>query len=97
MFAVTMECGPSWDWSRPRREQDSWDEHAAFMDSLVADGFLLIGGPIGDVEGKYTLHAIEAGDEQAVRDRFAQDPWAPMGMLQVATIEPWTIWLDGRR
>ena len=45
MFAVTMESGPSWDDSRPRREQDDWTDHAAFMDGLVADGFIVIGGP----------------------------------------------------
>jgi uncharacterized protein YciI len=92
-FAVTMESGPNWDHSRGRREQDAWDEHAAFMDGLVEDGFLILGGPLDDVR---TLHAIEAADEEAVRDRFAQDPWAPLGLLRVAKIEPWTIWLDGR-
>ena len=92
-FAVTMESGPAWDHSRDRREQDAWEEHAAFMDELVEDGFLLLGGPLDDVR---TLHAIEAADEQTVRDRFAQDPWAPMELLRIAKIESWTIWLDGR-
>jgi uncharacterized protein YciI len=93
-FAVTMEKGPNWDASRDRREQDAWDDHAAFMDRLVDDGFLILGGPIGD--GERTMHAIEAADEQEIRDRFAQDPWAPMGLLAIGQIEPWTIWLDGR-
>ena len=93
-FAVTMEPGPNWDQSRDRRAQDAWDDHAAFMDGLVDDGFLILGGPIGD--GVRTMHAIEAADEQEIRDRFAQDPWAPMELLRIAKIEPWTIWLDGR-
>ena len=93
-FAVTMEKGPNWDHSRDRREQDAWDEHAAFMDGLVDDGFIIVGGPIGD--GDRTMHAIEAADEEEIRARFARDPWAPMGLLTVGTIEPWTIWLDGR-
>ncbi len=67
------------------------------MDALVDDGFLLIGGPLGDVEGKRTMHAVEAADEQAVRTRFAEDPWAAMGLLRVVSVEPWTIWLDGRK
>ena len=96
-FAVTLENGPSWDYARGRREQEAWDEHAAFMDGLVDDGFLIIGGPLGDVEGNRTMHAIEAADEQAIRDRFATDPWAPMGLLQIVSIEPWALWLDGRR
>jgi uncharacterized protein YciI len=94
MFAVTMKPGPNWDDSRDRREQDAWDEHAAFMDGLVDEGWLILGGPIGD--GTNTMHAIEAADEQEVRDRFAQDPWAPTGQLEIAKIEPWTIWLDAR-
>jgi uncharacterized protein len=91
-FAVTLETGPGWDHSRGRREQDAWDDHAAFMDGLVDDGFLILGGPLDDVR---TMHAIEAADEQEIRDRFAQDPWAPTGLLRIAQIEPWTIWLDG--
>jgi uncharacterized protein YciI len=93
-FAVTMQKGPNWDDSRERREQDAWDEHAAFMDGLVDDGFLILGGPIGD--GERTMHAIEAADEQEIRARFAEDPWAPTGLLQVGKIESGTIWLDGR-
>ena len=93
-FAVTTQKGPNWDHSRDRREQDAWAEHAAFMDGLVDDGFLILGGPIGD--GERTMHAIEAADERAIRERFATDPWAPMGLLRIETIEPWTIWLDGR-
>jgi uncharacterized protein len=91
-FAVTMETGPNWDHSRGRREQDAWDEHAAFMDGLVDDGFLILGGPLDDVR---TMHAIEAADEEEIRDRFAKDPWAPMGLLRIAQVQPWTIWLDG--
>jgi uncharacterized protein YciI len=89
-----MESGPSWDASRDRREQDAWDEHAAFMDGLVDDGFIVLGGPIGD--GERTMHAIEAADEREIEERFAADPWAPMALLRIAKIEPWSIWLDGR-
>jgi uncharacterized protein YciI len=95
-FAVTLENGPSWDYSRGRREQERWHEHAAFMDRLVDDGFVVIGGPLGDVDGKRTMHAVEAADEAAVRARFAEDPWAPMRLLRIVSVEPWTIWLDGR-
>jgi uncharacterized protein YciI len=93
-FAVTMENGPNFDESRGRREQDLWHEHAAFMDRLVDDGFVIIGGPIGD--GGRTMHAIEAESEDAIRTRLAEDPWAPLGILKVGRIEPWQLWLDGR-
>jgi uncharacterized protein len=93
-FAVRLIHGPGWDSSRHIREQDAWDEHAAFMDGLVDDGFLILGGPVGD--GQETLHVIEAADENDVRLRFAKDPWAAADMLRIGRIEPWALWLDGR-
>ena len=93
-FAVRLERGGPWDWSRDLREQDGWDEHARFMDALVADGFIILGGPLdGDQE---ILHAISAPSEAAVRERLAQDNWAENGMLTIKSIEPWTILLGGR-
>jgi hypothetical protein len=47
-FAVRLVHGPGWDPSRQIRDQDGWDEHAAFMDGLVDDGFIILGGPAGD-------------------------------------------------
>jgi uncharacterized protein YciI len=93
-FAVSLVHGPGWDPSRPIREQDGWDEHAAFMDGLVDDGFLILGGPVGD--GAQTLHAVEGADEKEVRARLAEDPWATAGLLQIGMIESWRLWLDSR-
>ena len=94
-FAVRTVHGPGWDPSRPIREQDDWDAHATFMDGLVDAGFLIIGGPIGD--GAQTLHAVAAASEDAVRARFAEDPWASAGLLRIGSIEPWSLWLDSRQ
>jgi hypothetical protein len=47
-FAVRLVHGPGWDPARQIRDQDGWDEHAAFMDGLVDDGFIILGGPVGD-------------------------------------------------
>lgn len=93
-FAVRLERGGPWDWSRDLREQKGFDEHAAFMDSLVDEGFIVLGGPLGG--DREILHAISAPSEQAVRERLREDNWAKNGMLKIASIEPWTILLDGR-
>ena len=94
LWVVRLSRGGPWDWSRDLREQDGWDEHARFMDSLVKDGFILLGGPLeGDRE---TLHIVDAPSEEAVRARFAEDNWAANGMLSVKGVERWTILLDGR-
>ena len=93
-FAVRLERGGPWECSRDLREQEGWDEHARFMDSLVDDGFIILGGPLaGERE---ILHAISAPSEQVVRERLAQDNWARSGLLTVKSIERWTILLDGR-
>ena len=68
--------------------------HADFMDSLVADGTIIVGGPLAD--GSRTLHAVQATDEDEIRSRLAADPWAAADMLRVGSIEPWALWLDSR-
>jgi uncharacterized protein YciI len=91
-FLVTTVHGPQWDASRGVREQERWDAHAAFMDQLVDDGFVILGGPIGD----RALLVVEADSADEIERRMEADPWKPMGILHVGAIEPWTIWLDGR-
>jgi uncharacterized protein YciI len=93
-FAVRLVHGPGWDSSQQIRDQEGWAGHAAFMDGLVDDGFIILGGPVGD--GEQTLHAVEATDENDIRARLAADPWAAAGLLRIGTIEPWALWLDSR-
>jgi len=94
-FALALVHGPGWDESCGIREQHGWAEHAAFWDALVDDGFILLGGPVGD--HRTTLHVVEAADEAEVRRRIGQDPWAHAQLLQVGSIQPWALWLDFRR
>jgi uncharacterized protein YciI len=93
-FAVTLVRGPNWDESVDIRQQPAWDAHAVFMDGLVADGFILLGGPVGDQ--RQTLHLVEATDETEIQRRLAGDPWAHPGLLQIGSIQPWALWLDFR-
>jgi uncharacterized protein YciI len=93
MFLVTLRrSGPEFDRSLPLEQQSGWDAHAAFMDRLVDEGFIVLGGTL---PGDRTVHAIEAESEDAIRSRLARDPWAE-SHLEVASIDPWTIRLDGR-
>jgi uncharacterized protein YciI len=91
-FAVTRERGPSWDGSRPMREQDRWDEHAAFMDALADEGFIVFGGPLGDSDERF-MFAVEAPSAEAIHERLAADPWVPTGQLTTVEIQPWQILL----
>jgi uncharacterized protein len=91
-YLVEHAKGPAWDHSRARREQDGWGEHAAFMDELVEDGFIFLGGPIGEGDGDNTLLIVDADGEEAVRTRLTQDPWFQT-VLTVESIRPWSVWL----
>jgi uncharacterized protein YciI len=91
-FLVRRGKGSSWDRARGRREQDGWDEHAAFMDRLVDEGAIVLGGPIDGPDGEDTMAVMEAGSEDEIRARLAEDPWGE-DMLMTKSIEPWTIWL----
>jgi uncharacterized protein YciI len=94
-FAVRLVRGGPWDWSRDLREQDGWEEHAQFMDSLVEGGFIVLGGPLGGE--REILHAVSAPSEQAVQECLAKDNWHQNGMLTIKSIEPWTVLLGGRQ
>jgi uncharacterized protein YciI len=90
-FAVIREAGPGWDASRSLREQEAWEEHAAFMNALDDEGFVVIGGPLDG--GPKTLLVVDAPGEEEIRRRLGEDPWAPLGLLTVASVESWEILL----
>jgi uncharacterized protein YciI len=94
MFHVVLrQAGPQWLSGRPLEEQTGWQEHAEYMDALVEEGFIVLGGPVSD-DGR-VVHAVEAESEDAVRQTWARDPWSETHLV-VDSIEPWTIRLDGR-
>jgi len=78
------------------RQQEQWEEHAAFMDALADDGFVILGGPLGDGEEKFLL-IIATDSDQTVEVRLADDPWTPLRMLRTAAVERWEILLDARQ
>jgi uncharacterized protein YciI len=93
LFLVTEEHGGPWDWSKGLREQEGWDEHAVFMDALVEDGFVVLGGPLDE---KVVLLVVDAESEEALRARFAADPWIENGMLAITSVRSWTVLLYGQ-
>ena len=74
-------------------EQSGWLEHAAFMDGLVDDGFVVLGGPLAD-ELRVIL-VVDAVSEDVVRARLRLDPWSDTHLV-VESVDAWTIRLDGR-
>jgi uncharacterized protein YciI len=91
-WVVRAERGGPWDFSKDMREQDGWPEHAAYMDRMFDDGFLLLAGPLEG--GRDVLWVVKAESKEQIRERMAEDPWSPSGMLTPVRIEEWDIVLD---
>jgi uncharacterized protein YciI len=93
-FVVTAVAGPHRDLAHDTREQPFWNEHAQFIDRLVEDGFILLGGPLVDEGGSILI--VRARDEQEVRERLKDDPWYREGILRQQSIKRWQIFIDRR-
>jgi uncharacterized protein YciI len=89
LYAAINERSGGWDWSRPMEAQPDWPAHAAFMDALAAEGFIVLGGPL---EGsREVLLILRAEDEAQIRARMADDPWVKSGLLRLGKVWPWTV------
>jgi uncharacterized protein YciI len=97
-FLAFSSAGPNRDFSKGTREQPFWDEHATFIDQLVADGFVLMGGPLVDECGmpQGALLIVNAEDENEVREKLKNDPWFTHGILKLDSIKRWQIFVDVR-
>jgi uncharacterized protein YciI len=88
MFHVVLrQAGPEFDPELPLEQQSGWDEHADYMDRLVEDGHIVLGGPLPD--GR-VAHAMEAESEEEIRTLWARDPWIESHLI-LESIEPWQI------
>jgi hypothetical protein len=92
-FVVLRRLGPEWDPSQPLEGQSGWPQHASFMDGLVDEGFIVLGGPLAD-ELRVVL-VVEAASGSEVRAVLARDPWSGTHLV-VDSVDAWTIRLDGR-
>ena len=98
-FLTISSAGPNSDSAKGTREQPFWDEHAAFIDRLVDEGFILMGGPLVDEEGMPhgALLIVKAEDENEVREKLKNDPWFERGILNLESVKRWEIFIDVRK
>jgi uncharacterized protein len=92
-FVIISSAGPNRDRSKGTREQPFWDEHAAFIDQLAAEDFILMGGPLVDEGGAMLI--VNADDENAVREKLMDDPWYTHGILKLESVKRWQVFIDG--
>jgi uncharacterized protein YciI len=89
IFAVTRSRGPAWNHSLPMEQQDDWGAHAAFMNALHAEGFVLLGGPL---EGTSDILLIaRSNDANDIHARLSGDSWTSKDLLRIKEIVPWTL------
>jgi uncharacterized protein YciI len=98
-FVVISSAGPNRDVSKGTREQPFWDEHAAFIDRLVDEGFILMGGPLVNEAGMPhgALLIVKAEDESDVREKLKNDPWFMRGILKLESVKRWEIFIDAKK
>jgi uncharacterized protein YciI len=91
-FIVMSAAGPYRDHAKGTRDQPYWDEHAAFIDNLVQEDFIMLGGPLPDEGGAVLV--VRASSEAEVRDRLQPDPWYVHGILTLQSVRRWDIFID---
>jgi uncharacterized protein YciI len=87
LFAVIRSRGSAWHASRSLEEQQEWGTHAAFMNGLAKEGFVVLGGPLEGSDD--VLLIVRAETEQEIIERFAVDPWSRMDLLRIHRVAPW--------
>ena len=89
LFAVVRSRGPAWNDALPLDSQVAWAAHAAFMNGLLDETFVVLGGPL---EGtRDVLLVIRAADEAEIVERLAADPWTRNGLLVITQTAPWSL------
>jgi uncharacterized protein YciI len=98
-FVAISSAGPNANPLKSTREQSFWDEHVAFIDQLVEEDFILMGGPLVDEAGlpRGALLIVNAEDEKKVREKLKRDPWFERGILKLESVKRWEIFVDTRK
>jgi uncharacterized protein len=95
IFVMISSAGRNRNPDKDTREQPFWSEHAEFIDRLVAEGFIWMGGPLPDDGG--SLLFFNANSEDEVREKMKNDPWQEHGILNPENIKRWEIFIDPRK
>lgn len=89
LFFVLRTRGTNWDREKALEEQVDWDAHAAFMNGLAKEGFIVLGGPLEGTPNVLLLAMAES--EEEVRDRLSEDVWTSRDLLRVERVAPWSL------
>lgn len=89
LFAAILHRGPAYQTLLPLEGQIEWQAHRVFMNALVDDGFVVLGGPL---EGtSEVLLIFRAASPEEIVNRWSQDPWAKLDLLRMSRVMPWDL------
>lgn len=88
---VMIGRGAAWGDGPPEAQSD-WDEHAAWIDTLVERGTIVMGGPFSDYSG--AMLVVEGIGVEEAEPLFATDPFVQNGVFVVADVREWTNYVD---
>src|SRR5947209_20517301 len=98
-FIVISSAGPNRHPSKGTREQPLWDEHATFIDKLVDEGFIFMGGPVVNAAGltHRALLIVKAEDQNEEREKVKRDHWFTHGITQLEIVKSVQVFIDARK
>lgn len=99
LFAVTRTAGPGWTDGKGAFEQPAVNDHAAFMNGLADEGFVLFAGPLAGSEHDRirVLLIARAASEADIHVRLADDPWESSQRVVTTNVEPWELFVGADR
>ena len=99
LYAITREAGPGWTDGKGAFDQPAVNDHAAFMNALADEGFVLFAGPLDGTEQDRirVLLIAEAASETDIHQRLSDDPWARTDRVVTTKVEPWNLLVGADR
>jgi uncharacterized protein YciI len=93
LFAVSRDAGVAWTEGKGAFDQPDVGDHAAFMNLLADEGFIVAAGPLAGTENDRirVLLIADAESDAEIRERLAADPWERSKQIETGRIEPWTL------
>jgi uncharacterized protein YciI len=89
LFAAILDRGPAYRQEKPLEGQQEWEAHRVFMNALVAEGLVVLGGPL---EGtSEVLLIFRAASTAEIMKRWSEDPWVKLDLLRMSRIMPWDL------
>lgn len=73
-FLKLLPCRPTFAFDMTTEERQIMQQHVAYWQSLMAQGKIVVFGPVMDPKGPYGMGIVAAESEDAIRAFIESDP-----------------------